>query len=173
MGFSIGSFLKTIAGPVVGGLLGGPAGALLGGAITTSFRAPSRSSIPGPTIPVALPALIPGAVMGAGLGRLALATGVVAGILALSRQNTGRPATAKKIREAARVCGMEVTAQTFGISVQDVCTIIVSKRSRRGRGISAADLRRTRSTIRKITTMQHSLAHFVSHQKRGAHGKFV
>lgn len=169
MGFSIGSLLKSIAGPVIGGLLGGPVGALIGGGITAGFARPPRPSIPGPTVIPAAASRVPLAL----LGRAAGAGGVIASILALSRENTGRPASAKKIREAARVCGIDVAASTFGISVQDVCTIIVSRRTRRGRGISAADLRRTRSTIRKITTMQHSLAHFVSHQKRGAGGKFV
>jgi len=171
MGFSIGSLLKAVA-PIVGGIIGGPAGALIGGAVSAGFSSVPRPSIPGPTVQVGIPAV---ASVLAPLARQAggMAFGLIAGILATSKQNTGRPVSAKKIREAARVCGMEVAAQTFGISVTDVCTIIVSKRTRRGRGISAADLRRTRSTIRKISTMQHSLAHFVSHQKRGASGKFI
>lgn len=80
----------------------------------------------------------------------------VGAILAEARENTGRPATSRAIRLAARVCGLETTAGTFGISVEDVCFIVVNSGRRRARGISAADLRRTRSTLRKMNTMRKS-----------------
>ncbi len=66
-------------------------------------------------------------------------------------------ATAKKIIRSARECGIELAAATFGLNVLDVCFLIAQPPTRRSRGISAADMRRTRSTIRKVTTIQHQL----------------
>jgi len=66
-------------------------------------------------------------------------------------------ATAKKIVKAARDCGIEIAAATFGLAIIDVCFLIAQPPSRRSRGISAADMRRTRSTIRKVTTIQKQL----------------
>ncbi len=66
-------------------------------------------------------------------------------------------ATAKKIVRSARECGIELAAQTFGLNVLQVCFLIAQPPTRRRRGISAADLRRTRSTIRKVTTIQKDL----------------
>jgi len=171
MGFSIGSLLKTIAGPVIGTIVGGPLGGILGGAITSSFTRPNIS-IPGPTVTPVSASRVPGLIVGAGL----MAVGTVAELLRLSRNNTGRPASARKIRDAARVCGLEQAASMFGLSTAQVCQIIISRPRRRGRGISAADMRRTRSTIRKISTLQHNLAHLVAHTRgkaRGAGGRFI
>ncbi len=68
-------------------------------------------------------------------------------ILATARAaNPG--ATAKKILRSARECGIELAAATFGLSALDVCFLIAQPPTRRSRGISAADLRRTRSTVR-------------------------
>ncbi len=66
-------------------------------------------------------------------------------------------ATRKKIVKAAKDCGIELAAATFGLSVIDVCFLLAQPPSRRSRGISAADMRRTRSTIRKVNTIQQSL----------------
>ncbi len=66
-------------------------------------------------------------------------------------------ATAKKIVKAARDCGIELAAATFGLNVLDVCFLLAQPPTRRSRGISAADMRRTRSTIRKVTTIQAQL----------------
>ncbi len=66
-------------------------------------------------------------------------------------------ATAKKIVRSARECGIELASQTFGLSVLDVCFLIAQPPTRRARGISAADLRRTRSTIRKVGNIQRDL----------------
>ncbi len=66
-------------------------------------------------------------------------------------------ATAKKIIKAAKDCGIELAAATFGLNVLDVCFLLAQPPSRRSRGISAADMRRTRSTIRKVHTIQRQL----------------
>ncbi len=69
-------------------------------------------------------------------------------------------ATAKKIIRSARECGIELAAATFGLNILDVCFLIAQPPTRRARGISAADLRRTRSTLRKVANIQHDFAHF-------------
>ncbi len=77
-------------------------------------------------------------------------------ILATARANSPG-ATRRKIVKAAKDCGIELAAATFGLSVIDICFLLAQPPSRRSRGISAADMRRTRSTIRKVTTIQQSL----------------
>ncbi len=66
-------------------------------------------------------------------------------------------ATAKKIVRSAKQCGIELAAATFGLTVLHVCFLIAQPPTRRARGISAADLRRTRSTIRKVGNIQRDL----------------
>ncbi len=66
-------------------------------------------------------------------------------------------ATAKKIVRSAKQCGIELAAATFGLTVLQVCFLIAQPPTRRARGISAADLRRTRSTIRKVGNIQRDL----------------
>jgi len=165
MGFSIGSLIGALA-PVVGGIFG-PVGAAIGGAIGAGFTAPRQPSFPGPTVLAGLPALIPAArgIFGAG----AIVAGGIAALLALSRERTGRPASSRKIRESARVCGIALTAQTFALTESEVCTIIISTGRRRARGISAADLRRTRSTLRKVHNIQHDLRALAPPARRVAH----
>jgi len=68
-------------------------------------------------------------------------------ILAKAREATGGPVTRNKIIDSAKVCGLEVTAQTFGLAVTEVCMVVVKGRTRRRRGVSAADIRRTKRTI--------------------------
>jgi len=160
MGFSIGSLFKTIAGPIIGGIIGGPFGGIIGGGITQALvRPPSFKAVttPGPTVRSRqVVSRLPGALLRPGAALLAGA-GVVAELLRASREATGLAVNAKKIRESVRVCGIELTAQTFGLTESEICTIVVSIRKRRARGISAADLRRTRSTIRKVHNIQHDL----------------
>jgi len=106
-----------------------------------------RFPLPVPRMPAPFPLgpIIGGAIIGA-----------IAQILAEARQNTGRPVSARKIRDAAKFCGLETAASMFGLTVEQVCQVVIAK-TRRRRGISASDLRRTRSTIRKINTMRKSL----------------
>jgi len=68
-------------------------------------------------------------------------------ILAKARQATGGPVTRNKIIEAAKACGLEVAGQTFGLDIREVCLVVVKGRTRRRRGVSAADIRRTKRTI--------------------------
>jgi len=78
-------------------------------------------------------------------------------ILGKATSNTGQRVSRRDIYNAAKHCGLGVAAQTYGLSESEVCQIVVKGLPRRRRGISAADLRRTRSTIRKISTMRKDL----------------
>ncbi len=78
-------------------------------------------------------------------------------ILAQARQFTGGSVTAQAIRAAALTCGLAVAADLFGLTETDVCEVVISKRRRRSRGISAADMRRTRSTLRKICSISRQV----------------
>lgn len=86
-----------------------------------------------------------------------LAGGIVADILRSSRENTGQRVTKNKVIDAAKNCGIELAADTFGISETDVCRVILAGRTRRRRGISAADVRRTKRTLRFVRTIKKDL----------------
>lgn len=87
---------------------------------------------------------------GAGVG-----TGlVISDILQRAREGSGQRVTKNKIIDSAKFCGIELTADTFGLSESDVCKVIVAGRSRRRRGISAADVRRTKRTLRFVRTIR-------------------
>ena len=107
----------------------------------------------GPTAARAIPNLL-----GRGAGALSLFDGVfgngngngkspMSRILARARAATGGPVTRNKIIDAAKTCGLEIAADTFGLSVTEVCQVVVKGRTRRRRGVSAADIRRTKRTI--------------------------
>jgi len=91
--------------------------------------------------------------LGLGLGAQALLgngngkKGPIQRILEQARAATGGPVTRNKIIEAAKVCGLETAAQTFGLDIRQVCLVVVRGRTRRRRGVSAADIRRTKRTI--------------------------
>lgn len=98
-----------------------------------------------------------GVAAGFGLGEMLFGGGngdKISDILRKARENTGRSVTSKKIRDSARHCGLELTAQMYGLDPMEVCRIVTETRSRRARGISASDLRRTRSTLRKVHGIQ-------------------
>jgi len=167
MGFSIGGLLSGIGGLVggvtkVAGAVGAVRGAFNGsksgpGPKPAALRFPGsglvktvRSSQVGPG--TAQAGVISRFVAPAILGALS-----VNELLQLARENTGQPVNAKRIAESIRVCGIETTAAAFGLSETQVCLIALGRRRRRARGISAADLRRTRATIRKVHHINHDL----------------
>lgn len=76
-------------------------------------------------------------------------------ILADARSSR-RGATKKKIVSAARHCGIPMAADMFGLDESDVCQLVITP-TRRRRGISQSDIRRTRSTIRKVEGIRKSL----------------
>ncbi len=78
-------------------------------------------------------------------------------ILNSAREATGMRVTKNKIIDAAKHCGIELAADTFGLSESDVCKVIVAGRTRRRRGISAADVRRTKRTLRFVGRIKKDL----------------
>jgi len=132
------------------------AGAPSGRFIQASSVVPVAASLA--KLPSALGAL------GTGLGALSLFGGGSNGssnpisiILAKARAATGGPVTRNKIIDAAKVCGLEIAAQTFGLDVREVCMVVVKGRSRRRRGVSAADIRRTKRTINFASKIRKDL----------------
>lgn len=77
-------------------------------------------------------------------------------ILAQARANV-RGATKRKIIAAAKACGIDIAAGTFGLDPRQICLVIVTGAGRRRRGISAADVRRTRRTIRFVNSLRKDL----------------
>jgi len=94
-----------------------------------------------------------GGMFAAGFG----AGAVISDILGRARENSGQRITKNKIIDSARACGIELTANTFGLSESDVCKVIVAGRSRRRRGVSAADIRRTKRTLRFVRSIKKDL----------------
>ena len=95
-----------------------------------------------------------------GLGSLFQPSGngsPISRILAKARQATGGAVTRNKIIEAAKACGLEIAANTFGLDVREVCLVVVKGRTRRRRGVSAADIRRTKRTINFASKIRKDL----------------
>jgi len=91
-------------------------------------------------------------IFGGGNGKSPIST-----ILAKARAATGGPVTRNKIIDAAKTCGLEVAANTFGLEVREVCLVVVKGRTRRRRGVSAADIRRTKRTIHFASKVRKDL----------------
>ncbi len=158
----------TSVGPTSNPIFGDPVSANLGGVVPTIVRALPRilPVIAGAgAVEVGSRMLIPGGPTGGFLHQHRAPTTRRGFILAQARQFSPG-ATAKKIIRSARQCGIELAAATFGLTILDVCFLIAQPASRRARGISAADLRRTRSTLRKVANIQHDLGHLKSPIRR-------
>ncbi len=178
MAFSLGSALGSLGGLIspIAGLASTIGGAI--GAVRGAFGAPARatqpvsvvkaqklagfstSSAPSGVTRLQAPAqargglpLVPGGraltLMGRG-SRLSE-------LLQAARTFTGRAVTAQAIRAAALTCGIALAAEIFGLNESEVCEVVIAKKRRRSRGISAADMRRTRSTLRKVCTIQRQV----------------
>ncbi len=144
----------TSVGPTIGVPVGLPQQANLGGAVPQIIRGAQR----------VLPQIVGGAVGGAIAQQgSSMMLGPAPGPRTMTQKQfilaTARAfhpgATAKKIIRSARQCGIELAAATFGLDVLQVCFLISSPPTRRSRGISAADIRRTRSTMRKINSLKN------------------
>lgn len=134
-------------------------GGLVGSArnLTTVIGTPTQTS------PVAQASFLP-QVAGSAAGTLA-ASGLMSFFgggngTALQRiaSDFGKRVSRRQVITAARVCGLDAAANTFNTDVRNVCEVVSRGMPRRGRGISARDLRRTRSTLRKINTMRKSMS---------------
>ena len=164
MPFALGPALTALA-PLAGQV--SPALGTIVRAVGAGFSAPSVA--PAPLIPAAAPVLS-GAARAVGSG---VVSGVVSSlfggssssgsggrlksILDAASQAAGKRITSRQIVQSVRSIGIQATADALGISAEDVAFVFVARRRRRARGISAADLRRTRSTLRKVRSIERSL----------------
>jgi len=81
------------------------------------------------------------------------------GILAEAAANRGlRRVQARDLRKMAQLVGWQDTADYYGLSTLDVGFVVANMPKRRRRGITAADVRRVRSTARKFDTLKKSLS---------------
>lgn len=165
MGFSLTAALGAATPLLQSVLPGGSTGTLsqIAGIAAAGFAGPPSSQVGpvamAPRLPT-LPRVTNGVTRaGSSLPTLfrAARTSIIGDILNEATENTGRRVTSRMIRNAARHCGIEVAADTFGLDVTQVCQVIAARRRRRSRGISAADMRRTRSTIRKVICIRKQL----------------
>ena len=79
-------------------------------------------------------------------------------VLAKAKAATGRRVTRKSLFYAAKHCGLQLAAASHGLTMAELCQVVaMGPPRRRARGISAADLRRTRQTLGKIKRMYESL----------------
>ncbi len=149
-GGTAGSVLST-------GTSVGPIGALAGGGFQTALQVGTAlAPIVAERFGVPVPAFLQQeAAAGRAAGGLRTVTRRQLILMTARAANPG--ATSKKIIRSARECGIELAAATFGLNVLDVCFLIAQPPTRRSRGISAADMRRTRSTIRKVHTISRQL----------------
>lgn len=165
MAFGIGSFFKSLipsVAPIIGAAFG-PIGLAVGTAVGSAFSRSQTGTAIGPSSvgpSVAVPAAFDVTRRRVGtLGGMIVGAGVslVAELLRGSRERTGQAVNVRKVIEAVKVCGISQAAVIFDLTENEICLIVISKRRRRARGISAVDLRRTRSTIRKVHAIAHDL----------------
>lgn len=81
------------------------------------------------------------------------------GILAQAAANVGlRRVQARDLRKMAQLVGWQDTADYYGLSALDVGFVVANMPKRRRRGITAADVRRVRSTARKFDSLKRALS---------------
>ena len=156
----------------IGGLLSGAVGAVqsvgqIAGTVSNIRNlfssSSSRSGGPGVVQAGFTPAPVPPrppvvpaqARPGPGTGGLARTLGATA--LQTIQVATGRRVTRNQVMAAVRGCGIDMAAATFNVPPEVICQVVIQRGTRRSRGISAADMRRTRSTLRKICSLQNQV----------------
>ena len=158
----------------LGGIL-----SILGGVLKTGLISAGTSKITAALTPQARPGVgvspmgfgAPTQVASiAGVGARAIAGGarVFRGAVGLIRSSTGKISgvrlgsgafvSRKKVVSMARRVGIEATAVAIGITVADMAEMVVTAPVRRRRGISAADIRRTKRTLRKVCQITSQFA---------------
>lgn len=97
----------------------------------------------------AVPAVVPVGMMGMG-GALRAGAGL---ILRKIQMNIGKRISRAQIRQLIRRVGPEAAAVALGVSVAELIQVDATTPARRARGISARDIRRTKSTLRKLSSL--------------------
>ncbi len=97
----------------------------------------------------------------AGVGALALsARGLIQNLLRRASENIGKRITRKNAIALIKRVGIDAAALALGLTVLEMAQIVASEPSRRMRGISGGDIKRTRRTLRKINNLACTLREF-------------
>lgn len=163
MGFSIGSFLSSlgsVAAPIIGGLVGGPTGFALGSAVSAGF-APSRGPTPASFVPIPRPGSSVGPTVASASIIIPLARGagrLISSLLARASATLGRRISRAGVLSLTREVGIAAAATALGLTAIEIAQIIAAKPTRRRRGITASQLTTTKATIRRIDSINRSIA---------------
>ena len=90
---------------------------------------------------------------GAAVGGFAAARGAISALLKLASMKIGRRMTRASAVSLVKRIGIEAAALALGLSIVEMASIVASAPSRRSRGISASDVKRTKRTLRKINSI--------------------
>lgn len=133
----------------------------IGGALISAFTSQLAQRAAAPSIQLAglrIPGLAPlagaaGRGMARVLGLNRTSTGKISGVML----GSGQWVSKKSMIDLAKRIGIDAAALALGITVVELAEAIATQPRRRRRGISAADLRTTRRTIRNVTNIGKDL----------------
>lgn len=164
MPFNLSSFMPQVTGP--GGFASQVLREVAIPALAQRFLPRQAAPAPGPAM-MPVPASMPGATpTAAGVG--AMARGAAAGvrmILAKASAWLGRRVTRKNVVALTKRIGIEATAVALGLTIFEVATVIATTPARRARGISAGDVKRTKRTLRKLSSLACNFQEYCSTSK--------
>jgi len=146
-----------VPGPI--GMAGMAVGALAAARMGQVAASQAARAAPAAGMAMLPPLSLSGAPSAAG-GLSALTAGFgVGGLMTAGGQLVRRVANSKRIAALAKSIGITGASTALGIGVAEVATAVMqdSTRGRRGRGITAAQLRTTRRTINKVVGMHAKL----------------
>ncbi len=135
--------------PIIGGVLGGLAQDLVSGFL----RAPQE--LGAAQIPARL----------AQVGRLCPPERPSTRILRQIQAATGVRVKLSAAKAIARQLGLQNAARCLGITITEVCTLIITPSPRRRRGISGSDIRIVKRTARRFQGLQEDLSGLVSRRR--------
>lgn len=87
------------------------------------------------------------------LGGLRAARQGISALLSLAGAKIGRRITRSNAVGLVKRIGLEAAAIALGLSIAEMATVVASAPTRRARGISASDVKRTKRTLRKINSI--------------------
>lgn len=131
-----------------GGLITAAAGLTRLGRRGAALRSSLTSGGYGPETAVA--SVMPVGTMPA-MGMMAAVRAGASLILKKIQMNIGKRISRQQVSQLLRRVGPEAAAIALGISVTELLQLEATKPTRRARGISARDIRRTKSTLRKLS----------------------
>ncbi len=103
-----------------------------------------------PSYAADVPAIRVAGMMPAAVGAMRAGAGL---ILRKIQMTIGKRISRTQIRQLIRRVGPEAAAVALGVSVAELIQVDATTPARRARGISARDIRRTKSTLRKLSSL--------------------